>query len=408
MTEARETTGEARKGPSPFALLGAAQFLSQFGDSIFMIVFIWLLLDLTGSKSATGFAAMISYLPALLFGVVAGFLVDRWNRRRVMAAADATRGLLLLAGGVLYAAGLLTAPVLTAIAFLCATAAVLFNPARDSILPELVSGERLVAANAWIQASQQAAYLAGPLVAGFVIQTTGVGATFPAGAFLYGGSLAMIVVMGNVGRAHRGAEAPPRALADFRQGLAAIGRDGTLLLLLAYTALDNLFIMGPAIVGNAVMVRETLHGDAGMYALVEATYGLGWGLGSILVSRFAARFPHGMLLLVGITLDGLTYVPLYWCRSLPYLLFVSLVHSMVIPLITVPRSTIFQRIVPKERLGRVFALQNVVVVGMTALSSGLAGLALEWIDAPTLFGVIGLAAGATGLAGFASKRLREL
>jgi len=74
----------------------------------------------------------------------------------------------------------------------------------------------------------------------------------------------------------------------------------------------------------------------------------------------------------------------------------------------VPRSTIFQRIVPKERLGRVFALQNVVVVGMTALSSGLAGLALEWIDAPTLFGVIGLAAGATGLAGFASKRLREL
>jgi hypothetical protein len=81
---------------------------------------------------------------------------------------------------------------------------------------------------------------------------------------------------------------------------------------------------------------------------------------------------------------------------------------MVIPLITVPRSTILQRIVPRERLGRVFALQNVVVVGMTALSSGLAGLVLERIDAPTLFGVIGLAAGVVGLLGFASRRLREL
>ena len=81
---------------------------------------------------------------------------------------------------------------------------------------------------------------------------------------------------------------------------------------------------------------------------------------------------------------------------------------MVIPLITVPRSTILQRIVPKERLGRVFALQNVVVVGMTALSAGLTGLVLEWIDAPTLFGIIGIAAGAVGLLGFASKRLRAL
>jgi DHA3 family macrolide efflux protein-like MFS transporter len=392
-------------------LLGAAQFLSQFGDSVFMIAFIWLLLDLTGSKSATGFAALLSYLPALLFGVVAGFLVDRWNRRHVMAAADGTRALLLAAGGALYAAGALSAPALTAIAFACATAAVLFNPARDSILPEFASGERLVIANAWIQTSQQAAYFAGPLAAGFVIQRLGVGATFPAGVLLYGGSLAMIVSMGNVGLAHRNVAADGtrgRALDDFRQGLAAIAGDATLLLLLAYTALDNLFIMGPALVGNAVLVRETLHGDAAMYAIVEATYGLGWGLGTILVGRFARRVPYGMMLLAGITLDGLTYVPLYWCRTFPYLLIVSLVHSMVIPMITVPRATILQRIVPKERLGRVFALQNVVVVGMTALSAGLAGLVLERIDAPALFGIIGLAAGVVGLLGFASRRLREL
>jgi len=403
-----KATGEARRGPSPFALLGAAQFLSQFGDSVFMIVLIWLLLELTGSKAVTGLAATISYLPALLFGVIAGFLVDRWNRRNVMAAADAARALLLMTGAALYAAGALTAPILTAIAFGCATAAVLFNPARDSILPELVSGDRLVAANAWIQTSQQAAYFAGPLAAGFVIQSLGMGATLPVGVLFYGGSLALIAMMGNVGRSHRDLATRPRALDDFREGLAAIVRDRALLLLLAYTALDNLFIMGPALLGNAVMVRETLGGNAAMYALVEATYGLGWGLGTILIGRFASRVPHGILLLVGITLDGFTYVPLYWCRTLPFLLAVSLVHSMVIPLITVPRATILQRIVPKERLGRVFALQNVVVVGMTALSAGLAGLALERIDAPMLFGVIGLGAGVIGLFGFASKRLREL
>ena len=391
-------------------LLGVAQFLSQFGDSVFMIAFVWLLLELTGSKSATGLAAVLSYLPALLFGLVAGFLVDRWNRRHVMAAADGTRALLLAAGGALYAAGALTAPVLTGIAFACATAAVLFNPARDSILPEFAEGDRLVIANAWIQTSQQAAYFAGPLAAGFVIQRLGVGASFPVGVLLYAGSLVMILGMGNVGIAHRtlAGVAAPRALDDFREGLAAIGRDRTLLLLLGYTALDNLFIMGPALIGNAVMVRETLHGSAAMYALVEGTYGLGWGLGTVLVSRFGRRLPYGKMLLAGIALDGFTYVPLYWCRTFPYLLVVSFFHSMVIPLITVPRTTILQRIMPKARLGRVFALQNVVVVGMTALSAGVTGMVLERIDAPALFGIIGLAAGVTGLVGVAFKRLRTL
>lgn len=408
MSEPIHVTGEARRGPSPLAFLGVAQFLSQFGDSLFYIAFIWLLLELTGSKSATGLAATISYLPALLFGVVAGFLVDRWSRRRVMAAADAARAVFLAVGGALFAAGALTAPGLTAIAFACATAAVLFNPARDSILPELVPAGRLVAANTWIQTSQQAAYLFGPVAAGFVIQHLGIGAMFPTGVLFYVGSLVLILGMGRVGSAHRAPGGGLRPFDDFRQGLAAIARDRTLLLLLLLTALDNLFIMGPAVVGNAVMVRETLGGDAAMFAMVEATYGLGWGLGTVIVGKFARRVPHGMLLLAGIALDGLTYIPLYWCRTLPYLLIVSFLHSLVIPMITVPRATILQRDVPKERLGRVFALQNVVVVGMTALSSGLTGLVLEWIDAPTLFGVIGVLAGATGLLGFASRRLRAL
>ncbi len=95
-----QAMGRAPRVPAPFAFLWAAQFLSQFGDSIFQIAFVWLILDLTGSKAATGVAATISYLPALLFGVVAGLLVDRWNRRLVMAGADLGRALLLALAGV--------------------------------------------------------------------------------------------------------------------------------------------------------------------------------------------------------------------------------------------------------------------------------------------------------------------
>jgi MFS family permease len=389
-------------------LLWGAQFCSQFGDSIFQIAFIWLVLDLTGSKAATGVAATISYLPALLFGVGAGLAVDRWNRRRVLIGSDAARALLLLGCGGLYFAHRIGPASLTAIAFGVATSAVFFYPARDSLLPELVPAERLAHANAWIQLSQQGAFFAGPLVGGLLIRSLGVGSVFPAGAALFAGSLVLLLAMGGVGRAHRPEGQPLGLVADLRSGLAAIGRDRTLVLLLALTGLDNLFIMGPAIVGTAVLVRETIHGDAATYALVEATYGVGMILGSATLARFAGGVRQGRLLLWGILFDGLTYVPLFFCRTLPFLLAVSLVHSFVIPIITVPRATLLQRVVPGALLGRVFALVNVLVVGMTAVSSGLAGLFLERVTAPALFGAIGLLAAATGALGFTSARLRRL
>ncbi len=400
--------GRTRRAPAPVLLLWGAQFCSQFGDSIFQIAFIWLILDLTGSKAATGGAATISYLPSLLFGVGAGLAVDRWNRRRVLVGSDALRALLLLAGGALYFTHRITAPSLTAIAFGVATSAVFFYPARDSLLPELVPAERLAGANAWIQISQQGAFFAGPLLAGLLIRRLGVGSTFPAGAALFAGSLLLLVAMGRVGRAHRAEGPRPGLLEDFRGGLAAIARDRALVLLLALTGLDNLFIMGPAIVGNAVLVRETIHGDAAAYALLEATYGVGMILGSLVLTRLGPRLPQGRLVLWGIVFDGLTYVPLYFCRTLPYALAVSLVHSFVIPIITVPRATLIQRIAPGALLGRVFALVNVLVVGMTAVSSGATGLLLERLSAPQLFGAIGCLAAATGALGFTSRRLRRL
>ena len=410
--------GRVRHAPAPFPLLALAQFLSQFGDSVFQIAFLWLILDLTGSKSVTGLAATISYLPPLVFGLAAGVLVDRWERKRVLVGADLARALLLALLAALYAGRALNPPALTAIAFGMATAAVLFNPSRDSLLPEIVSAEALTRANAWVQSSQQAAYLFGPLTASLIISRAGIASTFPAGILLFGGSLTLLLAM----------RVPPREraavaridtaegwsgpvvglLRDLGTGLRELARMPPLPLLYALTALDNLFIMGASVLGLVVLVRETIGGNAADYALAEATYGVGMIAGSLAVVRWGSRVSSGTLLLVGIALDGLTYVPLLACRSMLTLVPALLAHSFVIPLITVPRATILQRVVPPHLIGRAFALLNVVVLGVTALSCGLAGILLDRISAPALFAIAGALGGLTGLAGFLSGRLRRL
>jgi MFS family permease len=402
------TGGRSPRAPAPVLFLWGAQFCSQFGDSVFQIAFIWLILDLTGSKAATGAAATLSYLPSLLLGVGAGLAVDRLNRRRVMLGSDVLRAAFLLAAAAFFFTGGLNAVLLTAIAFFVAASAVFFYPARDSLLPDLVPPERLAGTNAWVQLSQNAAFFIGPLVGGAFIQQFGVRSVFPLGAALFLGSIAMLLGMGDVGRVHRAAGPRIGVLEDLKSGLRAIGRDRALVLLLALTGLDNLFIMGPAIVGNAVIVRETLRGSAADYALVEATYGVAMIVGSLALARWGSRFRPSRILLWGIVFDGLTYIPLYGCRTLPYLLLFSFIHALVIPIITVPRATLLQKVVPPHLLGRVFALVNVLVVGMTAVSSGLTGLVLERVTAPQLFGGIGILAAATGALGFASGRLRRL
>src|SRR5205085_941313 len=304
------------------------------------LAFIWLILDRTGSKSATGLAATISYLPALLFGIAAGLLVDRWNRRAVMIGADAARAVLLVGCGVLDAAHALTPPILTAMAFAIATSAVLFYPARDAMLPELVPPQRLNRANALVQLSQQGALFAGPMVAGWLIGAFGVRAAFPAGALFFAGSLGTLLFLRGAGAAHRRESLEVGIAQDFRTGLAAIVADRTLMLLLTLTALDNLFIMGPAILGNAVIVRDTLHRDASAYAMVEATYGVSMILGSLTLGRLGSRIGYGRLLLLGIVVDGITYVPLVACRSLSFLLGISFLHALAIPMITIPRTTL--------------------------------------------------------------------
>jgi len=353
-------------------------------------------------------AATISYLPPLIFGVGAGLLVDRWNRRLVMIGADAARAALLALCAVLFLAGRLTPALLTAIAFGVATAAVLFYPARDALLPELVPREGLNRANSLVQLSQQGAFFAGPMVAGYLIKRFGVASAFPTGVLFFVGSLGALLLLRGAGAGHRTGRAEIGLAQDFRAGIAAIASDRTLVLLLTLTALDNLFIMGPAIVGNAVLVRDTLHADASAYALVEGTYGVAMILGSLTVGRLGARIGYGRLLLIGITLDGATYIPIVFCKSLPFLIAVSFIHALVIPTITIPRTTLVQGMIPPRFQGRVFALVNVVVLGTTAVSSGLAGLALDHMTAPSLFGWIGCLAAATGLLGFASGRLRRL
>lgn len=397
--------------------LWLGETISQLGDSVFQIALLWLTLELTGSSTITGLVAMSGTLPMLIFGLLAGALADRFDRRRLMLVADLGRAALVLSLPLLHAAGHLDALGLGLVTFLMAVFTAHFNPARDSLVPALVPESELRGANAWVQSGWQVAMLVGPAVAGLLIPLVGEIHLFTVDGLSFLASFGMIWAIGHREGAGdeptlpadrtRLAVALRRALSDAREGLAHAWADRRLRVLLWITAVDNLFIMGPAIVGVPIFVKQVLKGGPDEYAFLLTAFAVGMLVGTALLAWLGGRVRNSVLLIWGIVLDGITFLPLYWTDSFAGAYLTIAVHSLVIPLIVVPRPTLVQLVVPARLRGRIFSLISVAVVGLTAISAGLTGLVAEWVPMPTIYGAIAVLAALTGAMGWLSREFRE-
>ena len=390
-------------------LLWIGHIISHGGDAIYQIALPWLVLELTGSKTTTSLVAVSAYLPAVLFSLFSGVLVDRFDRRRVMMFSDGARMLLIALLAVYLLKGGTSPVVLGIIAFLVATFATLFYPARDALVPDLVTPDRLTTANAFISTSGQFAHLAGPVLAGALVALVGIYHLFTLDALSFAASLiclAMITFRQAIPRKVRTGTASH--LSDMMAGLRFVRREQALGLLILLTAVNNLFIMGPAIVGTPIFVREVLLLDFKAFAVIEAFMAGGMLIGSLVVWRLGREVNPSAVLFTGMILDGITYSLLFLVTTYTQTCMLLLIHGIGIPMITISRTTIIQRAVPGHYRGRVFSMVNLSVMGLTAISAGLIGPLAEVFPIGDIFLAIGMGAALCGLIGLGHGGMMKL
>src|SRR5947209_14202116 len=122
-----------------YMLLWSGQALSDIGGAISELAFPLLVLAVTHSPAQAGFVAALRALPATLFSLLAGVLVDRWDRKWVMLVCDAGRALNLAGIPVAYALGHLTIWQLSLTAFLEGTLMIVFKLAKTVAVPQVVT-----------------------------------------------------------------------------------------------------------------------------------------------------------------------------------------------------------------------------------------------------------------------------
>src|SRR5215208_5322064 len=346
-----------------FLRLWSAQTISQFGSQITGLALpLVALLVLDASAFQVAALATVEWLPWLLFSLPAGAWVDRVHRRPVLVVADLGRGVALLSVPIAYWLEALTLWQLYVVGFTTGVLTVFFDVAYQSYLPSLVERRQLSEGNSKIEISRSGAGLAGPGVAGVLIQAVTAPVAVLGDAITF---FVSAVLLGQIRRKERVAPAQQgtRLLAEIVEGVRYVASDRYLRPSMAFVAVSNFFgqVFWTMFLVYAVRRLEWTPGTIG---LVLTLANLGFLAGAVLAPRISTRAGVGPTMIATAVLCccPLLLVPLAPARhAIPAVVVAGAVGSFGAVVYNVVGLSLFQAITPDRLLGRMNASRRFVV-----------------------------------------------
>lgn len=378
----------------PFLLLVAGQTMSQLGDKLQHMALIALVG--AGARADSGGLelaklSVVFTAPVVLFGPLAGALVDRWNKRLTMVVCDALRAILVVAMPAVYATtGQLWAVYV--VAFFVFLLGLFFNSAKMSLIPDLVARDELLAANAALTSVGRVATVVGIVGGGIILGSTFWSrfgwTSYTAGFYLDSLSflLSVVSLIGIVTlapkrpRAATGVPPKPRPVKrslrglvhDVRETVGVVRR--TRGLRFAFLSLILLALFAATVyVAMTVSVQTVMgRGTKGVGYLGGLLAG-GMVLGSLAVGSVGGRVPREQVIIWGTLIIGLLMVGAGFWFSFAVFVPVAVVGGAVLAPVMVAQDTLLHEHAPSDSRAVVFSTKDLMVAAVFAGSAFLIG-----------------------------------
>jgi len=336
-----------------FSLLWTAQLISTAGSALTdLAAGIWVYRE-TGSALAVGLTLMATAIPSLIVGLLAGVYVDRHDRKRIMIVTCLIQAVVVACIAFVVQADIIVG--LYALLLLNAGVKQFFDPAHDSLIPELASDEELTAANAFLSIASFGSTAIGFAGAGLLASTVGLTWAFILDAISFVVAALLIALMGQYAMPAPEDDATVAVIvANLKSGLST---------LFGTPIIRSLFIVGAFMfvafgLWNVLLLPfsiTVLGATEFEYGLQEGLTSVGFVIGSLLMARFANRLPEPawiVVSLVGMGIAGLAYAT---ATSVPFAILVVMISGLLQPPSSVSRAVLLQRNTPREMRGRVFS-----------------------------------------------------
>ncbi len=425
-----------------FSLLWAGSLMSQAGDHLNLMALTALIFAVSAGTRTSGLefskVLLLASAPVLFFGPISGVYADRVSRKTMMITSDLIRaGLVAL---VPFVSGSMAA--VYGIIFLVYTVNRFYLSAKSAALPQIVSGGKLMQANALLNVSTVAALIVGPWGGGILVEKYGytMGFLADSGTYIISATLVAFIALRSISEitaertaelaehrkamgesakhalsAHSRAEfaeeaaklghelAAPieeeaevigstyhRLVRDLKDGLSQMRRSP----LVVYSTISSasaMMLSGFVLIALPVLVRNEFQmGTAGLGQLFSLA-GIGMLVGSLVVGRFFAHAQRRAIIAVSMALAGVTIVAMAAAGSLLGLSFGIFLAGLFIAPTNVTCDTILQEMMTDTSIGKAFGFRDMVSKAAFGLGGILSGFIVDITGPRQLMVVVGLA-----------------
>lgn len=394
---------QADRWKTPFFTIWAGQAVSLMGSGIARFALIWWLTEETGSATVLATTMFFALLPQIVLGPIAGALVDRWSRRRVMIVADAAIALVSLWLAWLFWSGSIAIWHVYLIMLARELGGIFHWPAMQASTSLMVPKEHLARVSGINQAMYGALNIIGPAAGALLL------AILPMHSIMFmdvvTASLAimplLVIAIPQPPRAARPEGARPSMIAELREGIRYLFGWRGLVIIVAAAMLFKIALT-PAFALLPLLVKEHFGRGAGELAGLEMAAGVGTILGGLLLGVWGGFKRRIATTMLGVTLIGLLMLAF---SVLPPALFSAALALMLLigasaALVDGPLFAVLQGSIAPEIQGRVFMLFGSLVTLTSPVGLLIAGPVTDLAGIQVWYVAAGLLCLLTGIAAF--------
>ena len=378
---------------------------STLGDVMTQVALTWYVYETTNSARALGILTLFYTGPVILGGLWAGWLLDRFDRRRVILVDSLLRGGIVMLVPVLHATGQLALWHIYAVAAVYGGLMMIPLAGGPALVPDLVSNNHLSTANALETLSFTLTGVIGPPVAGVLIANIGAPYVVIFDAITY-----FAFALALVGVRLAKPESTRAVVVEQSYHL----KDAFRLLfgnaiLLSTTLMFMIFNLGFGLmlVWLPVYSDRVLHGGPELYGILLGFVAVGEMLSSILAGGLTFALSLGTLICLAQFLAGVALSLLLLRQDIGWVIFSLTLFGLFHAPLTIWAQTLRMQIIPEALRGRTFALLRTLMQAASPVGGVLAGFLLPIVGIPAMIGLSATLIGIPGLFGYRVKELRS-
>jgi len=368
-----------------FSLILAGQSASVLGGTFYSVVLVLYLKHMTGSATVLGMVELFSFLPWVLLGPLAGALVDRSSRKKVIVWCDLCRGLLmaiLFVFSLDHFLGLNPVYAVFCVTLFMGVIDSVFSSALNTIIPEILPREKIQKGVSLIQGVGGALGMSGSALGGFLFATIG-----SALAFLLRGMLhlvaafsSMFIVLEKKNPQQEAAFSYKSFMAEVKQGFLFIRANHGLRNQMFMYMFSNLFFP-MVMLGLPFLIEDVLKLNNMFYGYLLSMLGLSSIVGYFGYGLLRTTERQNYFVICSIFFVEASVFFLLSCTK--NVVFVFLLMSLLSLCMAVSRlinTSLKQKVIPAQLRGRVFGTENSINGALAPISFALGGVIIDLLD----------------------------